>query len=164
VVVDPEVRSSVGALPVEPGFDACYRESAPWLARLAYLLTADRAAAEDLVQDAFAALFRHFDTVENPRAYLRVTAVRLAGRRRHRERRIADAHRLVASRDAVGSDANEMFDTIAALPPRQRAVIVLRYYEGLSELEISEALRCAPGTVKSLASRALDRLRKEIAP
>lgn len=154
----------MGPLPVAASFDACYRDSAPWLARLAYLLTADRGAAEDLVQDAFAGLLRHFDTVENPRAYLRVTLVRLAGRRRHREQRRADAHRLVARRDAVSDDANEMFDAIAKLPPRQRAVVVLRYYEGLSEREIGDALGCAPGTVKSLASRALDRLREEIVP
>jgi RNA polymerase sigma-70 factor (sigma-E family) len=149
---------------VDPDFDTCDRESAQWLARLAYLLTADRGAAEDLVQDAFAGLLRHFDTVENPRAYLRVTLVRLADRRRRRERRRSDAHRLVATRDAVSDDADEMFDAIAKLPARQRAVVVLRYYEGLSEREISETLGCAPGTVKSLASRALDRLREEIAP
>ncbi len=48
------------------------------------------------------------------------------------------------------------------LPERQRAVLVLRYFEGLSEAEIAETLSCRPGTVKSLASRALDRLRKEL--
>jgi RNA polymerase sigma-70 factor (sigma-E family) len=149
---------------METSFDACFREHASWLARLAYLLTSDRGAAEDLVQDAFAGLFRHFDTVENPRAYLRVTLVRLASRRRRREQRIAEVHRLVASRATVSDEANEMFDAIAKLPERQRAVVVLRYYEGLNEREISDAIGCAPGTVKSLASRALDRLREEITP
>jgi RNA polymerase sigma-70 factor (sigma-E family) len=163
VVVGPEPTASPRP-DTESGFDACYRESSRWLAQLAYLLTGDRGTAEDLVQEAFAGLFRHFDGVETPRAYLRVSLVRLASRRRQREQRIADAHRLVASRESVSDASNEMFDAIAALPARQRAVVVLRYYEGLSELEISEALGCPPGTVKSLASRALDRLRREIAP
>ena len=64
-------------------------------------------------------------------------------------------------REDLGS-ANELFDVVVKLPVKQRVVIVLRYYEGLSEAEIAAALSCAPGTVKSLASRALARLRKEV--
>jgi RNA polymerase sigma factor (sigma-70 family) len=143
-------------------FATFYRENSLWAARLAYLLTAEGGFAEDLMQEAFVGLYRRFDTVENPRAYVRVSLVHLAGRRRARERRRAAAHRLVVSRDTVNNDADEVFDVIATLPARQRAVIVLRYFEGLSELEIGAALGCAPGTVKSLASRAIERLRKEI--
>ena len=56
----------------------------------------------------------------------------------------------------------EVLDLIDRLPSRQRAVLVLRYFEGLSELEIAEVLSCRPGTVKSLAARALSRLREEL--
>jgi len=143
-------------------FTTFYRESSLWAARLAYLLTADRGLAEDLMQEAFVGLYARFDTVDNPRAYVRVSLVHLASRRRARERRLSAAQRLVLTRDTASESADEIFDVVAALPVRQRAVIVLRYFDGLSEQEISAALGCAPGTVKSLASRALDRLRKEI--
>jgi RNA polymerase sigma factor (sigma-70 family) len=63
---------------------------------------------------------------------------------------------------SVSSGARELLDVIDALPSRQKAVIVLRYYEDLSEAEIARALGCRPGTVKSLAARALERLRKDI--
>ena len=146
----------------DPDFATFYRENSLWAARLAYLLTAEAGFAEDLMQEAFVGLYPRFDTVENPRAYVRVSLVHLANRRRARERRRAVAHRLVVSRDVVNDQADEIFDVIATLPAKQRAVIVLRYFEGLSELEIGAALGCAPGTVKSLASRAIERLRKEI--
>ena len=58
--------------------------------------------------------------------------------------------------------ADELLDAVDALPFRQRAVLVLRYYRDLSEGEIADALGCRPGTVKSLATRALDQLRKVI--
>jgi len=63
---------------------------------------------------------------------------------------------------AVDFAFDELGDAVAALPFRQRAVLVLRYHHGLSEAEIADALECRPGTVKSLASRALDTLKKEI--
>ncbi len=148
----------------DPDFATFYRENSLWAARLAYLLTGERGFAEDLMQEAFVGLYGRFDNVENPRAYVRVSLVHLANRRRARERRRAIAHSLVVSRDTVNDEADEVFDVIAALPARQRAVIVLRYFEGLSESEIGAALGCAPGTVKSLASRAIERLRKEIEP
>jgi RNA polymerase sigma-70 factor (sigma-E family) len=160
-VADPAVGGG-GSRVSDSDFTAFYREHSLWAARLAYLLTADRDLAEDLMQEAFLGLYPRFDTVENPRAYVRVSLVHIANRRRVRDRGRSVAQRLVAIGDTATGSANEMFDAIAALPPKQRAVIVLRYFEDLSEREISAALGCAPGTVKSLASRAIDRLRKEI--
>ncbi|MGC4109528.1 MAG: sigma-70 family RNA polymerase sigma factor [Nocardioides sp.] len=61
-----------------------------------------------------------------------------------------------------GTDPPDLWDAVRALPPRQRAVVVLRYYEGLSEAEIAETLGCRPGTVKSQASAALGHLRARI--
>jgi RNA polymerase sigma factor (sigma-70 family) len=153
----PDARS-----PDQDDFAEFYQEQSLWAARLGYLLTGDPTLAEDLTQEAFLGLYRHFDRVDNPRAYLRVTLANLARRSRHREQRRSAAHRIVAQREAVGESANEMFDLVGKLPVKQRVVIVLRYYEGLSETEIATALRCPPGTVKSLASRAIDRLRKEM--
>jgi RNA polymerase sigma factor (sigma-70 family) len=158
----PPAGGGGGSRVSDSDFATFYRENALWAARLAYLLTAEGGFAEDLMQEAFVGLYPRFDSIENPRAYVRVSLVRLASRRRARERRRVVAHRLAVSRDTVQDQADEVFDIIATLPARQRAVIVLRYFEGLSELEIGAALGCAPGTVKSLASRAIDRLRKEI--
>ena len=143
-------------------FGELYREHALWAARLSFLLTGEPSLAEDLVQEAFLGLYRHAVRVENPRAYLRATLVNLAGRNRRREQRRAAAHRIVARRDIVSDSSNDLFDLVVHLPLKQRVVIVLRYYEGRSEAEIAAALDCAPGTVKSLASRAIDRLRKEV--
>jgi RNA polymerase sigma factor (sigma-70 family) len=156
VGVDPSAVSEA------EDFGELYREHALWAARLGFLLTGDTALAEDLVQEAFVGLYRHADRVDNPRAYLRVTIANLVRRHRRRETRRSQVHRIVAERELVTPSANELFDVVVKLPMKQRIVIVLRYYEGLSEAEIAAALNCAPGTVKSLASRALVRLRKEV--
>ena len=157
--VEPKVVSEA-----EHDFGEVYREHALWAARLGFLLTGDAGLAEDLVQEAFVGLYRHSDRVDNPRAYLRVTLANLAKRHHRRETRRSAVHRIAAQRELVTQSANELFDVVVKLPTRQRVVIVLRYYEGLSEAEIAAALSCAPGTVKSLASRAIARLRKEVLP
>lgn len=149
-----------------------YLHHAPGATRLAYLLTGDRALAEDLVQDAFVRLARrlvHLRRAEAFDAYLRKTVVNLANsyfRRKRvergflqREAGLRGAHTILpdlASRD-------ELRRALLRLPPRQRAAVVLRFYEDLSEQQTAEVLRCAPGTVKSLASRGLERLREAMA-
>jgi RNA polymerase sigma factor (sigma-70 family) len=155
--VDPSAVSEA-----ERDFGELYQEHSLWAARLAFLLTGDPAAAEDLMQEAFVGLYRRSEAVDNPRAYLRVTLTNLAKRHRRRETKRSAVHRIVAPRELVSESANELLDVVLKLPIKQRVVIVLRYYEGLSEAEIAAALNCAPGTVKSLASRALARLRKEV--
>jgi RNA polymerase sigma factor (sigma-70 family) len=157
VGVDPSAVSEA-----ERDFGEVYQEHALWAARIAFLLTGNTAAAEDLVQEAFLGLYRHSERVDNPRAYLRVTLANLAKRHHRRETKRTAVHSIVASRELVSESADELFDVVVKLPMKQRVVIVLRYYEGLSEAEIAAALNCAPGTVKSLASRALVRLRKEV--
>ncbi len=107
-------------------------------------------------------VFRAYDRIQLPSAYLRRAVVNTAKSRERDERR----HRervLHQERSAAGdrSDA-EMLELIAELPYRQRVVIVARYWGGWSEQEIARALGCRPGTVKSLASRALNRLRTEV--
>ena len=140
-----------------------YRDSYGAMVRLAYLLTDSNALAEELVQDAFIKVHGRWDHLEQPRAYLRTTVVN--GCRSHlRRRRLERAHLSSRPREEVAPQADELWDALAALPYRQRAVLVLKFYADMSEADIASALGCRPGTVKSLTSRALDVLRKVIEP
>ncbi|GAA0576958.1 SigE family RNA polymerase sigma factor [Kribbella sandramycini] len=148
-------------------FDDFVRGSATRLLRTAVLLTGDRAAAEDLVQEMYERVYVHWRRISTgaPEAYARKTLANLAANRwrtkgRKPEVALADHH----DRGAPdGSDAYAVRDQLLAalqeLPPRQRAVIVLRFYEDLTEAQTAEALNCSIGTVKSQTSRGLDRLR-----
>jgi RNA polymerase sigma-70 factor (sigma-E family) len=130
------------------------------MVRLAYLVTADWGAAEEVVQDSFLALHRHWDDVDQPSAYLRTAVVNGCtswGRRQRlaRERQTAGP----ASTPFV---ADEMWDALKRLPERQRTAIVLRYYADLPEAEIAAVLRCRRATVRSAIRRGIAVLRKEI--
>lgn len=148
---------------------ALYAEHAPDAIRLAYLLTGNRALAEDLVQDAFVRMFGRFRDLRNPDAfgaYLRKTVVNLS-RSHFRRLRVerAYAEREAPAREARGPEVGareEMWQALLRLSERQRAAIVLRYYEDLSEAETADAMRCPVGTVKSLVSRGIERLRQEM--
>ena len=148
---------------------ALYEAHAPEAARLAFLLTGDRALAEDLVHEAFVRLFGRFRDLRHPeafRAYLRTTVVNLT-RSHFRRRRVERAYveregRAPETAPADPGGWQEMWEVLQRLQPRQRAAIVLRYYEDLTEAQTAEVLGCAVGTVKSLVSRGLDRLRAEI--
>lgn len=147
-----------------PGFEDLYRERYDPMVRLAYLLTSDRAAAEELVQDAFVKVHRQWDKgIEHPKAYLRTAVVNTChswSRRRRRERD-HERRRLEAVPEPE-LVADEMWDQIRALPDRQRAAIVLRFYEDLPDEEIAAAIACRPPTVRTLIHRGLKALRKEI--
>ena len=147
-----------------------YRQHAPDAARLAYLITGDRALAEDLVQEAFVRMFGRFRDLRNPDAfgaYLRKTVVNLSRshfRRVRVERDYLQRQRVgtVAPEPELGA-RDEMWRALHRLSERQRTAIVLRYYEDLSEAETADAMRCPVGTVKSLVSRGIERLRQEMA-
>ncbi|WP_151773153.1 SigE family RNA polymerase sigma factor [Streptomyces abyssomicinicus] len=139
----------------------------PRLVRTAYLLTGDRHLAEDLTQTALAKAYRSWRRVlraDSPEAYVRRILVS-CNSDRFRKRRVPEA--LTASvPERAGRDEGERVDTrgtllaaLAALPARQRAVIVLRYWEDLSESETAATLGCSVGTVKSQAARGLAKLR-----
>ena len=147
-----------------------YVQHAPEGIRLAFLLTGDRALAEDLVQEAFARLVGRLRHLRDPGAfgaYLRKTIVNLATshfRRRRVER--AYLERSAGAREP-GTNPNEeldqaMHDAVLRLPERQRAAMVLRFYEDLSDGQTAEHLRCSPGTVRSLVSRGMKTLRSEL--
>ncbi|WP_210589521.1 SigE family RNA polymerase sigma factor [Streptomyces sp. GESEQ-35] len=138
------------------------------LVRTAYLLTGDAHHAEDLTQTALAKAYRSWRRVsrsDNPEAYVRrmlVTCNSDRFRKRRVKEALTDALPDVAGRDEAYSLADErrtLLGALAELPPRQRAVVVMRYWEDLSEAEVAEMLGCSPGTVKSQASKALAKLR-----
>jgi RNA polymerase sigma-70 factor (sigma-E family) len=156
-------QSKVSVPPLAPSdFSEFYRQSFPGAVRLAALLTQDARVGEDLAQEAFARVFPKWSRIENPSAYLRAAVVNAC--RSWQSRRVTERAKLplVATSGSTELAFDVLADAVAALPYRQRAALVLRYYEGLSEAEIAAALGCRPGTVKSLTSRALDALRKGI--
>ena len=164
-----EMGAIVEPVRVEGGMLAeLYLRHATDAVRFAYLLTGDRAAAEDLVQDAFVKVagrpLRLRDEGAFP-GYLRKAIVNLArsnGRHRQVERRYLERTARTGELLAQDPDAAEreaMRHALLGLPIRQRTAVVLRFYEDLSEAQIAEVLRCRPGTVKSLISRGVEALR-----
>jgi RNA polymerase sigma factor (sigma-70 family) len=148
---------------VGESFASFYRREYERSVRLAWLLTGSPTAAEDVVQDAMTAVFSAFGRVQSPAAYLRRAVINTAKTRQRDERRqqqrFMHQEAQPLSIDVVDAD---LLGLIGQLPYRQRVVIVTRYWGGWSEKEIALALNCRPGTVKSLASRALNRLRTEV--
>ena len=140
------------------------------LVRLAVLLVDDLASAEDVVQDAFAALARRPDAVRDPSkalAYLRVSVVntaRSALRRRRTARAYSPPHDLSPPSPedtaVLAEEHREVIEALQQLSPRQREILVLRYWSNLSEADIAHTLQISQGTVKSTASRGLVALEK----
>lgn len=144
-------------------FEVLYRTEYARQVRLARLLTSSSAAAEELAQEAFIVVHREWARLDRPGAFLRTTTVNLC-RNWHRSKR-RESLRLIQlgpPSTALSPPAREMDEVIQRLPYRQRAVLVLRYWLDLPEAEIATAIGCRPGTVKSLHSRALATLRKEL--
>jgi RNA polymerase sigma-70 factor (sigma-E family) len=141
----------------------------PTLLRFGLLLTGNLADAEDLVQTALTRTAVRWPAMRNrdrPEAYVRQAMVRLHVNRWRsllsRERLAAQVPDRAVPAGGIESLAvrQTMWAALATLPPRQRAVLVLRYYEDLSEAEIAQVLDCRPGTVKSQAAKALRSLRQ----
>lgn len=150
-------------------FSAYLAARQPALLRTAYLLTGSRADAEDLLQTAMAKLYLAWDRVrdrESVDGYARriiVNEHNSLWRRAWKRQEIAvnEVPERAAPEDAYddGRDAS-LWSFVQSLPRRQRAVVVLRYYEQLSEAETADVLGCSVGTVKSQCSRALAALRE----
>lgn len=150
-------------------YDDVYAAWWPRLVRTAYAVAGDLGLAEDAVQTAFAKAYRSWRRISRmtaPEAYLRRMVVnevlndRRRARRRHEISRAETPEQAGKAPDPFAGD--ELWRAIGDLPPRQRAVLVLRYYEDLSEQQIADALGCRPGTVKSQASAALATLRTRL--
>lgn len=156
-----------------PGIDELYHHRRLGLVRLALLLVDDLPTAEDVVQDAFAALFRRhggeLKGVEDPEAYLRTSVVNGA-RSVLRRRRTARAY--VPEREGYApppeedvllrEEHREVLEALRRLTRRQREVLVLRYWSHLTEAQIADALDLSRGAVKSTASRALTALSRQL--
>lgn len=153
--------------PTSSTFEDFYRAENPvQVRRAALLLGGDEAAANDVVHDAFLALYQRWGTVTDPGPYLNRSVLNACRDRARRERRWrAVAPRLATSSTAeggVGDDNEILWDVIAALPFNQRAVVVLRFYEGRTEAEIAAALDCKPGSIGPWLHRALTSMRKAL--
>jgi RNA polymerase sigma-70 factor (sigma-E family) len=156
---------------VEDEFEQFVVAALPGLLRFGVVLTGSRDRADDLVQTALVKTMRRWRAIDHdqPVAYVRramVNAHLSAWRRSKRETGLPNGFDVATRTDDTASydDQDQLARALAVLPARQRAVIVLRYYAGFSEAEIAETLGCAAGTVKSQASKALQRLRAELGP
>ncbi|GAB3169293.1 RNA polymerase sigma-70 factor (sigma-E family) [Micromonospora palomenae] len=133
--------------------------------RLAMLLTGDRWRAEELLQDSLVKVYerwRRLSRLDDPHSYLRRALVNnqtSIWRRRRRESLVADVPERAAPAGDVGPDAVVLRRALLSLPAKQRAVVVLRHYEDLTEREVAQVLGCSVGTVKSQNARALGKLR-----
>jgi RNA polymerase sigma factor (sigma-70 family) len=148
--------------------DDLYRDHGGAAIRLAYLMTGDRARAEDLVQDAFVrmlARLRHIRETDTLRAYLNRTIVNLAKNEYRREGRL---RAFLTNTRAAGPETtalpevevrDEVHSQLLRLPRRQRAALVLRYCEDQSEAEVADALGTSAKAVRSLVGRGLETLR-----
>jgi RNA polymerase sigma-70 factor (sigma-E family) len=159
----------------QPSFEEFVRTRSSSLLRTAMLLTGrDWAEAEDLLQLALERAYRHWaracQTGEPERYVRRILANASSDRWRRLARRPlevlpeADAGPGVPDQVAKLADRDYLLRALASLPSRQRAVLVLRYFDALSEAEIAEALGCSVGSVKTHTARALTRLRELAEP
>jgi RNA polymerase sigma-70 factor (sigma-E family) len=152
---------------VDPAFEDFVRGRSSALLRTAVLLVGDLHQAEDLVQEALWRTHRHWRSASaNPDAYARRVLVNLAhDRHRRRIRRVAETslkpelHAVAADEVTALLARDELVSALRQLAPRQRATLVLRFWEDLSIEDTAAILDCAPGTVKSNTSKALERVR-----
>jgi RNA polymerase sigma factor (sigma-70 family) len=158
------VGDAVGAAEERTGtaFDDFYRRELDGQVRRAALLLGSDAVANDVVHDAFVAVFRRWDSLDEPGPYLNVAVLngcRGIHRRRSRYDRLVPR---LLDRTAASSDGDELDDVLETLPFHQRAAVVLRFYGGLTTDEIARALECAPGSVGPWIDRALTKMRKAL--
>ncbi len=158
-----------------PSFEEYAATAWPWLYRCSYLLAGNHADAEDLAQQTLLQAYRSWPKVsraDHPTAYVRRMLTNLhISQHRPRSRMLElltdappEPRHSASAHPGDPGDRQALWPHISSLPPRQRAVIVLRYYEGLSEREIADTLGCSTGNVKSTAHRALRALRAAIGP
>jgi len=146
----------------------------PAVLRFAAVLTGDRALAEDVVQEVLIRAHRHWARIgrlDQPDPYIRRMVVNEFISARRRSWRLVPSgygpevdNRVTPDHAGGHADRAELFTELGKLPARQRTVLVLRYYEGLSDIEIAEVLGCQPGTVRAYMARALAALRIELKP
>lgn len=145
---------------VDVTFEDVYAAQFTPMVRLATLLCGQVEPARDIVQDCFVELHVRWRTVDRPTAYLRRSVVN-GCRSRARWERLRRGRRSDIE-PAEEQPVDELADVLARLPQRQRAAVVLKYYERRTEAEIAEILGCRPGSVGPLVTRALRSMRSEL--
>jgi len=154
------------------GFSELVAARSPALLRTAFLVVGDHQLAQDLLQESLVKAYiawPRLRDVTKAESYVRrtivTTAISWRRRRSFHERPVEDPP------SARGVDPAEelavhdvVWQQVCALPPRQRAALVLRYYEDLTEFQTAEVMGCSVGTVKSQVSAALEKLRKRVGP
>lgn len=153
----------------DAAFDEFMQGALPALLRFGHVLTGDATRAEDLVQAALVNTYARWGRSElaHPHAYVRRAMVNTYTswwRRAWRESPLPEGWDVAQPELPDAADRNHTRQALRALPPRQRAVVVLRYFEDLSEADTAEVLGCSRGTVKSQTSRALRTLRQQMLP
>ncbi len=161
--LDPLLRRSPSAAApaADIDLDALYRAHRRRLSGLAAAVTLDRAVADDIVHDAFAGLTRHVASVRDPLAYLHRSVVNAAVRTIQRRNRARSLPQRPLQPSTI-PEVDETWQMVAALPARQRVVVVLRFWEDYSYEQIAEALGLPLGTVKSTLHRALSTLKEQL--
>jgi RNA polymerase sigma-70 factor (sigma-E family) len=147
----------------EAAFAVLFERERTAMVRVAYLLVGSQSIAEEVVQDAFAAVYVRWDRIDNPGGFLRqcvINGARSVLRRRALERRKA----LLWVDEGTPPAGRELLDALAQLPIGWRSVVVLRFYEGMTQEEIAVALDMRLGTVKSSLHRGLAKLREALEP
>jgi len=148
----------------EAAVGALYQAHAPGLIRLAYVMLGDRPGAEDVVQEAFCALYRRWEHLADPDralAYVRSSVLngcRSSLRRQTVRRALVTFQRPAVSAEATvlsGEERQQVMQAVRRLPGRQREVLVLRFYLDLPDEEIARVMGIRPGTVRSAAARGL---------
>lgn len=147
-------------------FDEFARARMPQLLRFGHVLTGDQHAAADLVQDALERTMIAWPKVSrqgDPEGYVRRTMVNrnISIWRKRRRETLTDEPPEPQQAAPAGRDL-ALWEQLSQLPPKQRAVIVLRYYEDLTEQQTADIMGCSVGTVKSQASKAMANLRKHV--
>ena len=170
-----DVFNCMSDLTPDDGFEELVAAELGGLLRYAVMLTGDRELARDLVQDVMLKAYMQWARVgaaDQPRLYIRtmVTRAFLSWRRRWAVRNVVLDGRSTSDGEPVADHASALADRddiwrrLSRLPRQQRAVLVLRFYERLTDDEIAAVLGCSPGTVRGYASRALATLRLDFVP
>jgi len=149
------------------GYDEFVAARSPRLLRVAYLLTRDWGEAEDLLQTALMKTWFAWPRLDDaPEAYVRkiIATTFISWRRRWWVREVSHdtlPERATSDGTAIVDERSRLWPALGRLPARQRAVLVLRFFEDMTEAQVATALGCSVGTVKSQSSRALAKLRTD---
>lgn len=155
-----DTDKALSVVPLDSSFADFYRSELVGQVRRAALLIGSSDLANDVVHDAFVSIFRRWDHLDHPGPYLNRAVLNQCRDIARRQRRRGGPMMRLDAHEPTSWDAEPIADLLDVLPFNQRAVVVLRFYVGLNNVEIAEALGCSPGSVGPWLDRALKQLRK----